>query len=181
MLGHTMSSKACPLRFKKLSQPVLAPEEASEGTPASPEALTEAPKEAPAEVLRYDDPRAIYQRYITARAAWYQSQPRGNLRTNQLYRKALGLPLRYDKASYKWCLDYKQMGRQCNLPEGFRDWTKEEMMAYLDWSKAEDDRVEAQIVVEMEGNPFSSRKGMGGIWRAAEKDIEEQQALYSAD
>jgi hypothetical protein len=71
------------------------------------------------------------------------------------------------------------MGKQCKMQKGSRDWTKEEMMAYLDWSKAEDDRVEAQVAAEMEGNPFSSRRGMGDIWRAAEKDSEMQQAFYS--
>jgi len=53
------------------------------------------------------------------------------------------------------------------------------MMAYLDWDKSENDRVEAQVAAETEGNPFSSRRGMGEIWRAAERDLEEQEALYS--
>ena len=93
--------------------------------------------------LRYDDPRAIYQRYVEARQAWCRRLPRGSIKTNQQYRKASGLPQRYPKASYEWCLDYKQMGKTCRIPTGTRDWTKEEMMAYLDWSKSEDDRVEA--------------------------------------
>lgn len=129
--------------------------------------------------LRYDDPRAIYQRYAEARNAWYKAQPRGSIRTNQQYRKAMGLPQRYDKVSYKWCLDWKQMGKQCRMLEGSRDWTKEEMMAYLDWSKAEDDCVEAQVAAEMEGNPFSKRRGMREIWEAAAADCEAQEALYS--
>ncbi|KAL9561263.1 hypothetical protein ACKAV7_014618 [Fusarium commune] len=91
----------------------------------------------------------------------------------------MGLPQRYDKVSYKWCLDWKQMGKQCRMQEGSRDWTKEEMMAYLDWSKAEDDRVEAQVAAEMEGNPFSKRRGMREIWEAAAADCEAQEALYS--
>jgi hypothetical protein len=65
------------------------------------------------------------------------------------------------------------------MPIGSRDWTKEEMIAYLDWSKAEDDRVEAQVAVEMESNLFSSRRGLRGVWEAAEKDAKEQQNLYS--
>jgi hypothetical protein len=32
--------------------------------------------------LRYDDPRAIYQRYAEARNAWYKAQPRGSIKTN---------------------------------------------------------------------------------------------------
>jgi hypothetical protein len=73
--------------------------------------------------LRYDDPRAIYRRYVEARQAWYNAQPRGNIKTNQQYRKATGLPQRYDKVSYKWCLDWKQMGKQCMMQEGSREWT----------------------------------------------------------
>jgi hypothetical protein len=68
------------------------------------------------------------------------------------------------------------MGQRC----GSREWKKEEMMAYLDWSKQEDDRIEAlvedQIVVE---GPFTTRRGMASIWKDAEKDVEEQEALYS--
>jgi hypothetical protein len=128
---------------------------------------------------RYDDPQAIYQRYIAAREAWYKVQPRGSLKTNQQYWKALGLPLRYNKASYQWCLDWKQMGKHCRMQKGFRDWTKKEIIAYLDWNRAEDDRVEAQIAMEMAGNPFSSRRGMCEIWDAAARDSEGQQALYS--
>lgn len=130
--------------------------------------------------LRYNDPQAIYQRYVAAREAWYRAQPRGSIRTNQQYRTAMSLPQRYDKASYKWCLDYKQMGQRCITSTGIRDWTKEEMIAYLDWSKVEDDRVEAQVAAEMAGNPFSSRRGMGEIWDAAARDVDEQQALWEA-
>jgi len=92
----------------------------------------------------------------------------------------MGLPLRYDKASYEWCLDWKQMGKRCTTSTGARDWTKEEMMAYLDWDKSENDRVDAQVAMEIEGSPFSSRRGMGEIWRAAEKDLKEREALYSS-
>lgn len=132
-----------------------------------------------APALRYDDSQVIYQRYVTARDDWYKAQPRGSLKTNQQYRKALGLPLRYDKASYQWCLDWKQMGKRCTTPTGSRDWTKEEMIAYLDWTKAEDDRVEAQIAGEVESNLLSSRRGMREIWEAAAADGEAQQAFYS--
>ena len=52
-------------------------------------------------------------------------------------------------------------------------------MAYLDWSKVEDDRVESQVATEMERIPFSSRRGMCDIWEAAAADSEAQQAIYS--
>ncbi|KAF4946565.1 hypothetical protein FGADI_11079 [Fusarium gaditjirri] len=77
------------------------------------------------------------------------------------------------------CLDWKQMGKRCDTPSGSRDWTKEEIIAYLDWSKAEDGRVEAQVAAEMERSPFSSRRGMHDIWEAAAVDSEAQQAIHS--
>lgn len=52
------------------------------------------------------------------------------------------------------------------------------MMAYLDWDKSQNDRVEALVAAETEDNPFSGRRGIGEIWRAAERDLEEQEALY---
>jgi hypothetical protein len=69
------------------------------------------------------------------------------------------------------------MTKRCFTSTGVRDWTKEEMMAYLDWSKAEESRIDALVAQEME--PFDSRRGMSEIWRRVESDIEEQQALYS--
>jgi hypothetical protein len=68
--------------------------------------------------------------------------------------------------SYKWCLGWKQMGKQCRMQKGSRDWTKEEMMAYLDWSKAEEDQAEARVAAEMEGNPFSNRGDYPTEWAA---------------
>ncbi|KAJ6436880.1 reverse transcriptase [Purpureocillium lavendulum] len=124
---------------------------------------------------------AIYQRYVSAREDWYKAQPRGSLKTNQQYRKAMGLPQRYKKSSYEWCLDYKYMGQRCKASTGARDWTKEEMMAYLDWTEAEDNRVEAQVAAEMESNRWSrGRRGMDDIWGAAERDCDEQQQIWEA-
>jgi len=198
-----MTSKACPRRYDELLQSLgvqttagqtaaaqasadetaasetAAVQASVDETAASQTIVVQASAVQTAAELRYDDPRAIYQRYVEARHAWYKAQPRGYVRTNQQYRRAIGLPLRYDKASYQWCLDYKQMGERCRESTGSRVWEKEEMMAYLDWSKAEEDRVEARVAAEMAGNPFSGRRGMGDIWEAAARDIEEQEALYS--
>lgn len=135
----------------------------------------------PASALHYSDPQAIYQRYVRAREDWYKAQPRGSLKTNQQYRKAMGLPQRYKKSSYEWCLDYKYMGQCCKTSTGARDWTKEEMMAYLDWTEAEDNRVEAQVAAEMQSNRWSrGRRGMDDIWGAAERDCDEQQQIWEA-
>jgi len=52
----------------------------------------------------------------------------------------------------------------------------------LDWSKAEDDRVEALVAQERENEPFDTgRRGVGDIWRRVERDIEEQRAAYLAE
>ncbi|KAL9566132.1 hypothetical protein ACKAV7_009750 [Fusarium commune] len=123
-------------------------------------------------VLQPDDPCAIFQRYKEAREAWYATLPQGGLKTNQQYRRAMGLPQRYSKAEYNWCLDYKQMGRRCRAGTNMREWTKEEMMSYLDWDKAEDERVEQNVRIEMAKQPFSRRRGMQDIWDAAERDLE---------
>jgi hypothetical protein len=71
------------------------------------------------------------------------------------------------------------MGKHYKVQKGSRDWTKEEMMVYLDWSKAEEDRVEAQVSAEMEGDPFSSRRGIYTTWEAAARDCEAREAFYS--
>ncbi|KAM4055699.1 hypothetical protein HRG_015115 [Hirsutella rhossiliensis] len=79
------------------------------------------------------------------------------------------------KTEYDWCLDWKQMSRSC----GSRKWTKEEMMAYLDWDKAEEERLDARVAEEMQAQPFSRERGTAGIWADCERDSEEQQANYS--
>ncbi|KAH7461505.1 hypothetical protein FOMA001_g18980 [Fusarium oxysporum f. sp. matthiolae] len=201
--GHRMSSKSCPLRHTEISQraatdvPVATPTLTAMSNPptvaetstiallpattkglAAIESSVEAVAVTP--VLRYDDPRAIYQRYTAAREDWYKAQPPGSTKTDQRYRKAMGLPLQYSKADYDWCLDWKQMTRCCETPTGSREWTKEEMMAYLDWDKSENDRLDVKVADEIVVAPFSSRRGPGEIWRACEEDSKEQQALYSA-
>ena len=174
MIPAAALAEALEAAPKPLAAVVLV--EAPEVAPAPvPAETSEAALEA---VQSYRDPQAIYQRYVIAREAWYKTQPRGSIKTNQQYRKAIGLPLRYSKASYEWCLNWKQMKKQCRTPTGFRNWTKEEMMAYLDWDESENDRVVAQVAIEIGDNPFSSRRGIGEIWRAAEKDLEEQEALH---
>ncbi|KAM5529265.1 hypothetical protein FOXYSP1_17109 [Fusarium oxysporum f. sp. phaseoli] len=72
------------------------------------------------------------------------------------------------------------MSKRCVTATGSREWTKEEMMAYLDWCSVEDKRVEAQVAREMGNNPLANkRRGMKEIWESAEKDSKEQQALHS--
>jgi hypothetical protein len=237
-VGHTRTSRTCPLRFEELlmsaapnptctlqnkemaiTVPVSAPDDTREmglvapessgltsptpGSPAEqspshtqyaidsdntfrdlPASLLREPEssEPDVEAPRYDSPQAIHRRYVTARSAWYAAQPAGSIKTNQQYRRAMGLPLRYNKTSYDWCLDYKQMGKCCVTSVGSRDWTKEEMMAFLDWSKAEDDRIEAQVSEELGNNLMGSRRrGVKDIWKKIVEDSEVQNALHAAE
>ncbi|RFU74564.1 mutator-like element transposase [Trichoderma arundinaceum] len=131
--------------------------------------------------LPYYAPGSIYSRYVAARLTWYKSQPKGYLKTNQADRRAMGLPQRYQKEMFVWYQDYKQMGEWCILPQGGRrKWTKEEMMAYIDWDTAEAERTEAQVKLRMENDPNeATRRGMRGIWRGSEEDEQAQARLFS--
>ncbi|KAL9572153.1 hypothetical protein ACKAV7_003731 [Fusarium commune] len=128
-----------------------------------------------ADTLSYEDPRAIYQRYKADREAWYATLPRGAVKTNQQYRKAMKLPQRYSKAEYEWCVDWKQMGRHCRIGRSTRDWTKEEMMRYLDFDKAENERVERNVEKELQAQRFTTYRGSDYVWKAAGRDHEDQQ------
>lgn len=56
------------------------------------------------------------------------------------------------------------------------------MTAYLDWSKQEDDRVEAKVAAEIRDDRTArTRRGVRHVWRSIEKDVAEQKALYSLD
>lgn len=139
------------------------------------------PNPTSARSLRYDDPRAIYERYVKDRESWYKAQRPGTYVNNRMYRQARGLPLGFKKESYEWCLDYKRMGKHCTASTGQRDWTKEEMMAYLDWDNKENERIEAEIAQELQDGRFEvGRRGADEVWRRAEEDSAGQQILYEA-
>ena len=57
-------------------------------------------QQVPEQPMKHDDPKAIYQRYVTAREAWYKAQRPGTYVNNKIYRKAMGLPILYNKVSY---------------------------------------------------------------------------------
>lgn len=71
------------------------------------------------------------------------------------------------------------MNSGCLVGSSRRLWTKEEMMAYLDWTKLEDQRVEDQVRKEIEAEGFTTRRrGLNDIWKAAAQDHVEQQQKY---
>jgi hypothetical protein len=45
------------------------------------------------------------------------------------------------------------MLKNCRTATGVRDWTKEEMIAYLDWNKQEDEQIEAKVAAEIRNDP----------------------------
>jgi hypothetical protein len=52
----------------------------------------------------------------------------------------------YPNASFRWCHDFKQMGKYCTKASGAKPWTKKKIMAYSDWNRAEDNRVNASLI-----------------------------------
>ena len=71
------------------------------------------------------------------------------------------------------------MGKKCRIGYATRLWTMEEMTAYLDWSRAEDARIEKVVRKEVKANSFGGgTRGLGYIWALVDKDIEEQNRLY---
>jgi len=80
-----VSAIVCQPLAATASQPV-APEFAASPSPPPPS-------------HGFQEALAVHQRYVAARTAWYLAQPRGCIKTNQEYRKAMGLPSRYDEKS----------------------------------------------------------------------------------
>ncbi len=78
-------------------------------------------------------------------------------------------------------LTYKQMTKRCDTGLDSRAWKREEMTAYLDWDKAEEERIDAKVMQEVQRRPFGtgSRRTRPSIWEEIERDSEEQQARYS--
>lgn len=71
------------------------------------------------------------------------------------------------------------MGQFCKSEKRPRKWTKEEKTAYLDWSKKEDERVEAAVALEFANNP-RGRRGIGHIYDIIAEDDREQEAIFEA-
>jgi hypothetical protein len=74
------------------------------------------------------------------------------------------------------------MGKRCRASTGFRDWTKEEIMAYLDWSESEDGRINDQVELEIKDKPLDTgRRGMASLWEQAGRIVAERDLLSGAD
>ena len=62
------------------------------------------------------------------------------------------------------------MTARCTTLTGSRDWTTEEMMAYLDWDRAEDECVQA--IVESRMDKIRGWRGTACVWEMMESDSE---------
>ena len=61
------------------------------------------------------------------------------------------------------------MGECCTTPTGSREWTTEEMNAYLDWNRSEDERFQA--VCDKYGDRIQGNRGPGYLWKMVEADM----------
>jgi hypothetical protein len=127
---------------------------------------------------KFYHPLSIYRRYVHKRGTWYKSQPAESIKTKEMYRKAMGLPADYSVSEYEWCLKTSQMGHYCTADRSKRQWTKEEKMAFLDWSTEEDERWYVKVAKYYNPASKTGRRPCREIWAAAEKDTQEQEELY---
>lgn len=128
--------------------------------------------------LKFYNPISIYRRYVGKRRAWYENQLVESTKTNEIYRKAMELPADYQRHEYKWCVEASQMGQYCTDGRSKRRWTKEEKMAYLDWSTQEDKRWEAKEAKDYNPAAKAGLRPCREMLAAAERDTREQEKLY---
>ncbi|OBS15929.1 hypothetical protein FPOA_13340 [Fusarium poae] len=127
--------------------------------------------------LMHDDGRVIYSRYKAAREEWYREQP-PHRQTDKLYRKAKGLRARYNKAEKAYVLSDSRMGRHVKRRNGLklRDWTDEEIAAYLDWDKEEEERAYEK---EAAKPLYDRNRNLNSYWEEAAVDFQSREALYN--
>uniref|UniRef100_A0A1Y1NIF4 MULE transposase domain-containing protein n=1 Tax=Photinus pyralis TaxID=7054 RepID=A0A1Y1NIF4_PHOPY len=185
VIGHTRVSRLCPQRYEYLKAESLNAEPERDSSPTDEALLELQLLQATTSTAGVrdshqprDSPEAIYQAYVENRQKWYSGQPGSRGKTDRAYRKASNLPT-YSKTDYQWCENWKQMGQFCKSEKRPRKWTKEEKTAYLDWSKKEDERVEAAVALEFAKNP-RGRRGIGHIYDIIAEDDREQEALFEA-
>ncbi|OBS16756.1 hypothetical protein FPOA_12636 [Fusarium poae] len=127
--------------------------------------------------LMHDDGRVIYSRYKAAREEWYREQP-PHRQTDKLYRKAKGLRARYNKAEKAYVLSDSRMGRHVKRRNGLklRDWTDEEIAAYLDWDNEEEERAYEK---EAAKPLYDRNRNLNSYWEEAAVDFQSREALYN--
>lgn len=125
-IGHTRISKACPDRFSEILQQAHLSQQHRDTPTQASQAQTIITEESELTqesciihsqhqvhlsttpgpiILATNHPLVIYQEYCTIRDTWYQAQVLAAKKTDAHYRKAMKLPVRYNKTQYNWCLD----------------------------------------------------------------------------
>jgi hypothetical protein len=129
---------------------------------------------------QYDTPEAIYNRYKASREAWRATLPPRAKKDDKAYRKSKGLPAKYSKSSVKYALDWKRMNRQCDLGigKGKRDWTQEEIYAYLDFEEAEEEHAALEEQIRLEEGPYQGRNGIQDCINAAVRTGQARQVYF---
>jgi hypothetical protein len=123
----------------------------------------------------------IHQAYLAEKNTWLAANP--TVRPAQ-YRSKRGLP-KLTKAicnSYKWQLPRQRIDLDTKtLIEGPPGWLTEEIQAWLDWDKAQEEALEQQLEVEFVaagGFGSESRRGIGHIHRQLETEVATERSQY---
>jgi hypothetical protein len=123
----------------------------------------------------------IHQAYLAEKNTWLAANP--TVRPAQ-YRSKRGLP-KLTKAvcdSYKWQLPRQRIDLDTEtLIEGPPGWLTEEIQAWLDWDKAQEEALEQQLeadFVAAGGFGSESRRGIGHIHRQLGAEIATERSQY---
>ncbi|KAF5962904.1 transposase [Fusarium bulbicola] len=152
--GHNRRSNKCLEKYAEMAAELdamegeqdlgpneadLTPSEAEDAqgrsvSPAAAAATTPQITPTPAYYYLQEPVHEVYAKYKESREAWFNQQPPGASLTDRDYREAVGLPLAYEAAYYRWCRESEQMGQCVKLHNSFklRDWTMEEMHSWID-------------------------------------------------
>ncbi|KAG6280536.1 hypothetical protein E4U48_007844 [Claviceps purpurea] len=80
----------------------------------------------------------------------------GAARLDEVYRKALNLPICFRKNYSYWCLEDDQIYQGCLIKSSRPPWTQEEKMAYVNVSNEEDNGDGAELAREMATNCYET-------------------------
>ncbi|KAF4332714.1 MULE transposase domain protein [Fusarium beomiforme] len=174
-----MRSKSCLLRFNTYTKEI---EEMNAADAALDAALirlraTPPPQPAPEPLpLLYLQAEAIYLQYQHDRNEWYKTLPQGVTGTDERYRRATGLPLVYEEAEYNKARGRREMGMYCIEKGRRRHWTKEEMNAWIDREKEEEQRDKQKAVEDWARDQYDPdhRVSLQRRWGEIERDLQNQ-------
>jgi hypothetical protein len=128
-------------------------------------------------------PELIYRRYLAEKAAWLADNP--GINTPASYRRSKGLEIysaswirQRRQALPMWRLD---LDTETLLKEDMAVWSNEEISAWLDWGKIEDqeaDRLAEVELIEAGGFGKSRIGGLRGAWDRVNTEFEARDVQY---